>query len=106
MRARLVAALGAFVILGLVAPAGAEEAKTPINAALILSIVGGPVERREAAFDQALKEDGPRPRGPAGVVQEDGSVRYGSVSVTVKNPCPPGTAHYEPPPLPGRRVRN
>ena len=92
--------------LGLVVPAGAEEAKTPINAALILSIVGAPIERREAAFDQALKEEGPRPRGPAGVVQEDGSVRYGSVSVTVKNPCPPGTAHYEPPPLPGRRVRN
>ena len=105
-RAGFVAALGSLVALGLAAPVGAEEAKTPINAALILSIVGAPIERREAAFDQALKEDGPRPRGPAGVVQEDGSVRYGSVTMTVKNPCPPGTAHYEPPPLPGRRVRN
>jgi hypothetical protein len=40
-------------------------------------------------------------------VQPDGSVRYGagagSVTVLLKNPCPPGTAHYEPPPLPGRR---
>src|SRR5712692_11709095 len=102
-RFRLVASLGALVALGFAAPAGAEEAKTPIHASLLLSIVGAPVERREAAFDQYLKEDGPSPRGPAGVVQQDGSVRYGNVSVTVKNPCPPGTAHYEPPPLPGRR---
>jgi len=103
---RLTAPLGALLALGLVTTAGAEEAKTPINASLFLSIVGAPIERREAAFDQALKEEGPPPRAPAGVVQPDGSVRYGGVSVTVKNPCPPGTAHYEPPPLPGRRYRN
>lgn len=27
----------------------------------------------------------------------------GSVYVTVRNPCPPGAAHYDLPPLPGRR---
>ncbi len=106
VRFRLFASLAALVALGLVAPAGAEEAKTPINASLFLSIVSAPIERRQAAFDQALKEDGPRPRDPAGVVQADGSVRYGNIGVTVKNPCPPGTAHYEAPPLPGRRLRN
>jgi hypothetical protein len=41
-----------------------------------------------------------------GEVQDDGSVKYGDVTVTVKNPCPPGT-HYEaaPPPVPGRRSK-
>jgi hypothetical protein len=103
---RLAILAGALLALGLVTPAGADEAKTPINASLFLSIMSAPVERREAAFDEALKAGGPPPREPAGVVQPDGSVRYGNVSVTVKNPCPPGTAHYEPPPLPGRRFRN
>lgn len=96
----------AFLVLGLVSPARADEAKTPINASLFLSIISTPVERRETAFDEALKAGGPPPRDPAGVVQPDGSVRYGNVTMTVKNPCPPGTAHYEPPPLPGRRFRN
>src|SRR5213592_1819131 len=102
-RLRLAAILGA---LGLVSPAGADEAKTPINASLFLSIMSAPVERREVAFDEALKGSGPPPLDRGGVVQPDGSVRYGNVSVTVKNPCPPGTAHYEAPPLPGRRLRN
>jgi hypothetical protein len=84
--------------------AGADEAKTPVSAAMILSIVAAPVETRASAFDEALK----RPAPPAadsmtGEVLPDGSVRYGRAIVTVKNPCPPGTAHWEPPPLPGRR---
>src|SRR3989442_4743058 len=90
-RLRLAAVLGALVALGLVTPAGADEAKTPINASLFLSIVGAPIERREAAFDQALKEDGPPPREPAGVVQPDGSVRYSGVSVSVQDPRTPRT---------------
>ena len=103
-RVRLAILLGALLALGLVTPAGAEEAKTPINA-LFLTIMSAPVERREAAFDEALKGSGLPSLERGGVVQPDGSVRYGNVSVTVKNPCPPGTAHYEPPPLPGRRIR-
>jgi len=105
-RVRLAILLGALLALGLVTPAGADEAKTPINASLFLTIMSAPVERREAAFDEALKGSGLPALERGGVVQPDGSVRYGNVSVTVKNPCPPGTAHYEPPPLPGRRVRN
>jgi hypothetical protein len=38
-------------------------------------------------------------------VQDDGSVRYGNVTVTVRNPCPPGSDHDEPKPLPGRRSK-
>ena len=104
-RLGLGALLGALAALAFGTPARADEAKTPINASLFLSIMSAPVERREAAFDEALKGSGPPPLERGGVVQPDGSVRYGNVSVTVKNPCPPGTAHYEAPPLPGRRLR-
>src|SRR3989454_306660 len=79
-------------------------------ALLILSIFAQPIEPRVSAFDQALREDGPPPRAAECTPQADGSVRCGtgagSVAVTVRNPCPPGTAHYEPPSLPGRRARN
>jgi hypothetical protein len=87
-------------------PASADEAKTPISAVLLITnVLTRPVEQRQVAFDESLKRDGPPPRGIVGEVLPDGSVRYGSVTVTVKNPCPPGTDHYEPPPLPGRRAR-
>lgn len=92
-----------------VASATADEAKTPVTASMLLNVLTAPFESREAAYDRSLKEEGPAPRA-AFVVQPDGTIRYGSgnasVSVTVKNPCPPGTIHYEPPPLPGRRPRN
>ena len=32
-------------------------------------------------------------------------VRYGDVTVTVRNPCPPGTHYEQPAPLPGRRSK-
>jgi hypothetical protein len=95
------------LLVGLGAPvlAAAEEAKTPIRP-LILNLSPTTPQSYEAAFNQVLREEGPkpRPRG-AGEVQPDGSVQYGTVNVTVKNPCPEGTVHYEPPPLPGRRAR-
>ena len=78
-------------------PVSAEEAKTPVGAALILNMMSQPRESRDAAFDQSLREDGPsRARTTAEAL-------LSRVVITVKNPCPPGTAHYEPPPLPGRR---
>lgn len=105
---RTIRTLGALGALALGASsAAAEEAKVPVSAALLLDMLRSPVESRGAAFDEALKQPGPPPARPTvGEVQPDGSVRYGSVTVTVKNPCPPGTAHYEPPPLPGRRAKN
>jgi hypothetical protein len=103
--------IGALLALGAWVPgASAEEAKTPVSASMILRIFGEPVEPRVSAFDQALREDGPPRRTAACETQPDGRVLCGtgpgSVAVTVRNPCPPGTAHYEPPPLPGRRARN
>jgi hypothetical protein len=99
---RLTVALA--VVLAASGAAAADEAKTPLSAAMILNIVTAPVERRTSAFDEALKRPAPAvPDSTAGEVLPDGSVRYGRTVITVKNPCPPGTAHWEPPPLPGRR---
>jgi hypothetical protein len=104
---RSVAALSLLVVpLLLAPPAAAEEAKAALNASMILSIVAAPVQPRASAYDEALKQPTPTPSDSAiGEVLPDGSVRYGRAIVTVKNPCPPGTVHYEPPPLPGRRPR-
>jgi len=100
---RLAAFLGVLALAGAwAATAAADEAKTPINGAMLLNILAPSVESRDAAFDRAMKEPAPPPRRAEGQVQPDGSVRYGSMTITVKNPCPPGTLHYEPPPLPGR----
>ena len=89
---------------GWAAAALADEAKAPISAALLLNVFAPVAESRDAAFDRAMKEpsSGPRSGFPEGQMQSDGSVRYGSTVITVRNPCPPGTMHYEPPPLPGR----
>jgi hypothetical protein len=96
----------ALLVVAAVGVAGADEAKTPVSASLILNIVGAPVETRTSAFDEALKRPAPpAPDSTTGEVLPDGSVRYGRTIVTVRNPCPPGTAHYEPPMLPGRPRR-
>ena len=93
---------GMLVLVGSWSPtAVADEAKSPISASMLLSIAAPISETRDAAFDRAMKEPPPPARRPDGEIQPDGSVRYGSVTVTVRNPCPPGT-HFEPPPLPGR----
>ena len=87
----------------------AEEAKTPVSALMLLNIMSKAPESRDDAYNRSLKEDGLAPLRAGLVPQADGSLRYedgrSGVSITVKNPCPPGT-HYEPPPLPGRRPRN
>jgi hypothetical protein len=102
MTSRLLAA--ALLSVAVAGPAGAEEPRPEPSASLLLSIGRAAVEHREAAYDQALREPAPPPREPVGVVQPDGSIRYGRMTVTVKEYCPP--AHDEPPPpLPGRRAR-
>src|SRR5213594_2307693 len=83
------------------ATAVADEAKSPLSASMLLSIAAPISESRDAAFDRAMKEPGPPARRPDGEIQPDGSVRYGTATITVRNPCPPGT-HYELQPLPGR----
>ena len=97
-------AAGMLLGVAMVIPAAADEAKTPIKASIVLDMVNRPVDSRQLAFDESLKREAPSARGSVMEVLPDGTVRYGDVSVTVKNPCPPGTAHYDPPPLPGRRA--
>ena len=94
------------VLAASVAPAVADNAKTPLSAAMILSIVSSPVDTRTSAFDAGLKDSAARPSDGAttGEVLADGSVRYGRTVITVRNPCPPGE-HFEVPMLPGRRGR-
>ena len=98
-----VAMLGALSTSGL---ASADEAKTPIRASLLLDLTAPRAQNRDVAFQESLRDGGPEPlRRGLGEVQEDGSVRYGDVTVTVRNPCPPGSTHYEPFVLPGRRPK-
>src|SRR5262245_43334745 len=88
-------------------PADADEAKTPIRASMFLNMTAPRIDSREAAYDQTLRGEDPRPKSPnEPEVLPDGSVRYGKTTVTVRNPCPPGSGHYEPLPVPGRRARN
>jgi hypothetical protein len=98
---RRAALAGALLVAAWSTAAAADEAKSPISASMLLSISSPLSETRDAAFDRAMKEPGPPARRQDGEIQPDGSVRYGSVTITVRNPCPPGT-HYEPLPLPGR----
>jgi hypothetical protein len=91
-----------------VGSAAADEAKTPITPMILNLMAPPPSQSYDSVFNEAMRARGPRPRGIAalgGELQPDGSVKYGDVSVTIKNPCPEGSGHYEPPPLPGRRPR-
>jgi hypothetical protein len=98
----------AAALLGTLAVAGvaaADEIKTPIRASMLLELSSPRTQNRDAAYQESLRDEGPTPvRRSFGEVQDDGSVRYGDVTVSVRNPCPPGT-HYEAAPLPGRRSK-
>lgn len=105
MRRTITLAAALLGALSTTAPAAADEAKTPIRASLLLDLSAPRAQSRDAAFQESLRDGGPEPlRRGFGEVQEDGSVRYGDVTVTVRNPCPPGT-HYESSVLPGRRPK-
>ena len=99
----ILAMVGVLVGVG-VAPA--DEAKTRIAASMFLDLTAPRASARDAAYQESIRSaPSVAPRPPSGEVQEDGSVRYGSVTVTVRNPCPPGSGHEEPMPLPGRRSK-
>ena len=105
MRAIRVVAAALLGGLAVSAVAAADELKTPIRASMLLELSTPRAQSRDTAYQESLRAEGPSPvRRAFGEVQDDGSVRYGDVSVTVRNPCPPGT-HYEPAPLPGRRSK-
>src|SRR4030081_2880813 len=98
---------GALVLVGAWSAAAlADEAKSPISASMLLSVVAPITESRDAAFDRAMKEPGRAARRPDGEIQPDGSVRYGSVTITVRE-TRPARNPYEPttPPRRAREVR-
>ena len=86
--------------------AAADEAKARISASMFLDLTAPRANARDTAYQESIRSAPPvAPRPATGEVQEDGSVRYGNVTVTVRNPCPPGSGHEEPLPLPGRRSK-
>jgi hypothetical protein len=89
------------------APATADEVKAKITAPMIMNLLSQPVEARETAYNESLRVGETTPAKPdagaIGEILEDGSVRYGRTTITVRNPCPPGHIEGTPPPLPGRR---
>jgi hypothetical protein len=98
----ILAALGAVVLGGPGVVAAEPAADARAGPAILLELLGRAPESRGTAYDESLKTSGPRARGPAGVPQPDGSLRYGNVSVYVKEMCPEGVT-LDVPPLPGRR---
>jgi hypothetical protein len=87
-----------------VSPVLADEAKAPVSASMLLTIMSAPAESRDRAYERSLMDPGPSRRPPLAEVLPDGSVKMDRAIVTVRNPCPPG--HIEPAQLPGRRVKN
>lgn len=86
------------LLLGLLAwapAASAEEAKTPIDAPMLLSIMTRPAAPRVSVLDESLRDPGPAPR----------AVEPSPVTIAVGTTCLPGDLPYAPPPPPGRRAR-
>jgi hypothetical protein len=89
------------LVAGMWAPVAAEEVRQGLNAPMILQMLAKPPEKPEAVLREMLRPDATsaRPVRSEGQVMPDGSVRYGSESagmtVTVRNPCPPGDIEHE-----------
>ena len=113
----VVAACGLATAGGLagVSRAAAEEGRAQLNAPMILNLMTRPLESSEAAYNKELKNYAAAPKGDEPEVLPDGSVRYGrgskNLTVTIRNPCPPGDIEHEMAqlsayrPLPGRGRR-
>jgi len=92
--------LSVMVGLGLPAVAAAGAGQVPAASSIILELVNRPVESRERAFSEDIKRDALAPR-PSAVdewePQPDGSMRNKKtgISITVRNPCPPGDIEHE-----------
>ena len=93
-------ALAAAVGLGLPAVAAAGAGQVPAASSIILDLANRPPESRERAFSEDIKREALAPR-PSAVdewePQPDGSMRNRKtgISITVRNPCPPGDIEHE-----------
>jgi hypothetical protein len=108
MRCSLLAGgvLAAVIGLMTIGKAPAEEAGQPAPSpqppSLILNLMNqpGPLESRDKAFTESIKHDllAPRPSPlDEWETQPNGSMRNkrSGVSITVRNPCPPGDIEHE-----------
>jgi hypothetical protein len=99
-RALVGGVLAAAVGLGLPAAAAAGAGQVPAATSIILDLANRPPESRERAFTEEIKRDALAPR-PSAVdewePQPDGSMRNKKtgISITVRNPCPPGDIEHE-----------
>ena len=94
--------LSAVVAGGISAPAAAEEVCQGLNAPMILQMLSRHAEKPELVMREMLRPDAVQARSvrfDQPQVMPDGSVRYGtdaaSVSMTIRNPCPPGDVEHE-----------
>jgi hypothetical protein len=83
-------------------PAAAEEVRQGLNAPMILQMLSRPVEKPESAMREMLRPDAVKAtpiRFDQPQMMPDGSARYGtdtaSVSMMIRNPCPPGDIAHE-----------
>ena len=86
--------------LGLPAVAAAGAGQVPAASSIILDLANRPPESRERAFSEDIKRDALAPRLSAvdeWEPQPDGSMRNRKtgISITVRNPCPPGDIEHE-----------
>ncbi|MBI1726238.1 MAG: hypothetical protein HYR50_03125 [Candidatus Rokubacteria bacterium] len=95
----LLSVLGA---AGISAPAAAEEVRQGLNAPVILQMLSRPAESPEAVMPEMLRPDAVQAkpvRFDQPQMMPDGSARYGtgaaSVTMTIRNPCPPGDIEHE-----------
>jgi hypothetical protein len=87
---------------GVVSPAAAEEVRQGLNAPMILHMLSRPVEKPESVMREMLRPDAVQAkpvRFDQPQMMADGSARYGtdtaSVSMMIRNPCPPGDLAHE-----------
>jgi hypothetical protein len=67
--------------------AAAEEVRQQLNAPMILNLLARPpLESSEAAFNKELKNYAAPPKDEAGAK---------NLTVTIRNPCPPGDMEHE-----------
>ena len=70
-----------------VTTAAAEEVRQQLNAPMILNLLARPLESSEAAFNKELKNYAAPPKGDDAVPK--------NLTVTIRNPCPPGDIEHE-----------
>jgi hypothetical protein len=87
---------------GVSVPAAADEVRQGLNAPMILQMLSRPVEKPESVMREMLRPDAAQAKAvrfDQPQVMSDGSVRYGtdgaSVTMTIRNPCPPGDVEHE-----------